>query len=58
MQKVLLLIYNENELNENKDKQITKYVERYNNNHINDDCKAYKLLGIFFDENLTLDRSY
>ncbi len=48
------VIYNENELSENNNEQIT-ILERYHNNHINDECKAYKLLGIFFDENLSLD---
>jgi hypothetical protein len=48
------VIYNENELNQNKNELIT-VLERYHNNHINDDCRAYKLLGICLDENLTFD---
>jgi hypothetical protein len=48
------VIYNENELSENNNEQIT-ILERYHNNHKNDECKAYKLLGIFFDENLSVD---
>ena len=49
------VIYNENDVNENDDAQIT-ILERYHNKHENEECRAYKLLGIYLDENLTLDK--
>jgi hypothetical protein len=49
------VIYNENDANENDDAQIT-ILERYHNKHENEECRAYKLLGIYLDENLTLDK--
>jgi len=49
------LIYNANEPGEPiVDIHITK-LERYHDNHPTKDCRAYKLLGIYLDEHLSLD---
>jgi hypothetical protein len=49
------LIYDENEPNKPINPQLITRLERYHNNHENKDCRAYKLLGIYFDEHLTLN---
>ncbi len=37
------------------DPSLITTLERYHDNHINTDCRAYKLLGIYLDEHLTLN---
>ncbi len=49
------LIYDENELNEIPNPNLINTLERYHNNHPDKKCRAYKLLGIFLDENLNLN---
>jgi hypothetical protein len=49
------IVYNENELNVQADPLLITTLERYHDNHPNDDCRAYKLLGIYLDEYLSLD---
>ena len=49
------LVYNENEAGCPFNPDFVTILERYHSNHISDDKKAYKLLGILLDEHLTLD---
>jgi hypothetical protein len=49
------VVYNENEPHTNDNAPIIP-LERYYNNHPNEESRAYKLLGIYLDENLTLDK--
>jgi hypothetical protein len=49
------LIYDANEPNSPVDPSLITTLERYHDNHINTDCRAYKLLGIYLDEHLTLN---
>ncbi len=49
------IIYNENEPDQSIDNTLITTLERYHDNHENADCKAYKYLGIYLDEYLSLD---
>jgi hypothetical protein len=49
------VVYNENEPNQTHDDSLITVLERYHDNHHSSDCRAYKLLGIYLDEHLTLD---
>ncbi len=49
------IIYNENEQNVQVDPSLITILERYHDNHPDNDCRAYKLLGIYLDEYLSLD---
>ncbi len=49
------IIYNENEPDQPQDDTLITALERYHDNHASADCKAYKYLGIYLDEHLTLD---
>ncbi len=49
------IVYNENEHNVQADPLLITTLERYHDNHPNNDCRAYKLLGIFLDEYLSPD---
>jgi hypothetical protein len=51
------LFYNDNEPNQNNPNLITE-LERVHNNHVKQECRAYKLLGIFFDENITFNHHF
>jgi hypothetical protein len=44
------IFYNDNE----NDPRLISELERYHNKQPDNNCSAYKLLGIYFDENLTL----
>ena len=48
------LVINENENGSNDPTKI-KILERYHNCHPDKDCRAYKLLGVYLDEFLSLD---
>jgi len=50
------IIIDENEQNKPYDNDNVTIIERYHNNHENSKCRAYKLLGIYLDEYLTLDQ--
>ena len=49
------LIFDENEAGCPFNPDFVTTLKRYHSNHISDDKKAYKLLGILLDEHLTLD---
>jgi len=49
------VFYNENEPNVPYDPSLVTVLERYHDTHQSNDCRAYKLLGIYLDEHLTLD---
>jgi hypothetical protein len=49
------VIYNENEPNVPDDPLLITTLERYHDSHPDTACRAYKLLGIYLDEHLTLD---
>ena len=49
------LLLDENEQNVPYDPSLVTQLERYHNEHANKDCRAYKLLGVYLDEYLTLD---
>jgi hypothetical protein len=49
------VLYNENEPNQIQDDSLITVLERYHDNHQTPDCRAYKLLGIYLDEHLSLD---
>jgi len=49
------IVYNENEQNVQADPSLITILERYHDNHPDNDCRAYKLLGIYLDEYLSLD---
>jgi hypothetical protein len=49
------IIYNENEPDQPHDDTLITALERYHDNHASTDCRAYKYLGIYLDEHLTLD---
>jgi hypothetical protein len=51
----LNIVYNENEPNVLYDPTLVTPLERYHDNHPSKDCRAYKLLGIYLDEHLTMD---
>jgi hypothetical protein len=48
------IFYNDNE-NGNNDPTLIYELERYHSNHVKNECRAYKLLGIYLDENFTLN---
>jgi len=48
------IYYNDNE-NENDDQNLIYEIERYHSNHEKTECRSYKLLGIYLDENLNLN---
>jgi len=48
------IFYNDNEPNNNDPLLITE-IERCHNNHPTNSCKTYKLLGVYFDENMSFD---
>ena len=47
--------YDENEPNLPYDNEKVTFLERIHDNHEKPECRAYKLLGIFLDEHLSLD---
>jgi hypothetical protein len=49
------VIYNENEPNSPVDNTLITVLERYHDGHNLKECRAYKLLGVYLDEHLTLD---
>jgi hypothetical protein len=49
------LLYNENEPNEPVDASLITPLERYHDNHPLKEGRAYKLLGIYLDEHLSLN---
>jgi hypothetical protein len=49
------LVYNDNEPNIQNDPSLKIKLERYHNGHESNTCRAYKLLGIYLDEYLSLD---
>ena len=49
------VIYNENEPGKPYDHDKVTVLERYHDKHDNANCRAYKLLGVYLDEHLTLD---
>jgi hypothetical protein len=49
------VLYDENEPNLPFNTSNITTLERYHNNHENQDCRAYKLLGIYLDEFLSFD---
>jgi hypothetical protein len=49
------LLYNQNEPDSPIDNGLISVIERYHDNHQQKEGRAYKLLGIFLDEHLTLD---
>jgi len=48
-------LFDENEPNKPYDHDKITTLERYHDKHVKPDCKAYKLLGVYLDEHLTLD---
>jgi hypothetical protein len=48
------IFYNDNEPNDNDPLLITE-IERCHNNHPTNSCRTYKLLGVYFDENMSFD---
>jgi hypothetical protein len=50
------LVIDANEPNESPNPLLINTLERYHNNHVNKNCRAYKLLGIFLDEHLSLNQ--
>jgi len=49
------LLFDENEPNLPFDQNGVTVLERYHDKHTQTDCRAYKLLGVYLDEHLTLD---
>jgi hypothetical protein len=49
------IVYNENEQNVQADPSLITILERYRDSHPDNDCRAYKLLGIYLDKYLSLD---
>jgi hypothetical protein len=47
------IVYHDNEPH-GVDPHLVVPLERYHNNHTNPDCRAYKILGIYLDETLTV----
>jgi hypothetical protein len=47
------IFYNDNH-SDQSDPRLMSELELYHNKHPDNNCGAYKLLGIYFDENLTL----
>jgi len=50
------LVYNENDNYSPNDLNVVTFLERYHDKHELNDCRAYKLLGIYLDEHLTFDK--
>jgi len=50
------LLFDENETNTPFNQNLVTTLERYHNDHINKDCRAYKLLGVYLDEYLNFDQ--
>ncbi len=50
------VIIDENEPDKQFDQNNITVLERYHDKHDNLDCRAYKLLGVYLDEHLTLDQ--
>ncbi len=48
------LTYDDNKPNEN-DPSLIHNIERFYTNHLNPQCRAYKILGIYIDEHLSFD---
>jgi len=48
-------VFNENETGCPFNPDLVTPLERYHNNHPKIECRAYKLLGVYLDEHLTLD---
>jgi len=55
IQNLPTIYYNGNEPNQPHNDSLVSILERYHDNHPQPDCRAYKLLGIFLDEHLSLD---
>jgi hypothetical protein len=51
----LKLVYNANATHEHYDHSLVSPLERYHDNHEDKNCRAYKLLGIHFDEHLSFN---
>ena len=49
------VVFNENETGCPFNPDLVTPLERYHNNHPKIECRAYKLLGVYLDEHLTLD---
>jgi hypothetical protein len=49
------IIYNGNEPGQLYDHTLVTSLERYHDEHTSPDCRAYKYLGIYLDEHLTLE---
>ena len=49
------VLYNENEPGQPFDNTLVTVLERFHDNHASTECRAYKYLGIYLDEYLTLD---
>jgi hypothetical protein len=49
------IVFNENETGCPFNQDLVTPLERFHNNHANNECKAYKLLGVYLDEHLSLD---
>jgi hypothetical protein len=49
------LIYDENEPNTQYNPALVSRLERYHDNHEKNECRAYKLLGIYLDEHLNFN---
>jgi hypothetical protein len=49
------IFYDDNETGKNNPNLVYE-IERYHSNHENNECRAYKLLGIYLDENFTLNK--
>ena len=49
------LLFDKNEPNPTFDPNGVTVLENYHDNHTQTDCRAYKLLGVYLDEHLTLD---
>jgi hypothetical protein len=49
------IVYNENEPNAPFDPNLITTLERYHDNHLDSECRSYKLLGIYLDEHLSLN---
>jgi hypothetical protein len=49
------IFYDDNETGKNNPNLVYE-IERYHSNHENNECRAYKLLRIYLDENFTLNK--
>ncbi len=48
------VVYDDNEP-QGADPHLIVPLERYHSNHVNPDCRAYKLLGIYLDDKLNFN---